>query len=76
MRRIEETVGVVFEAEDRRADLGMVGAHAFEDRQAVVQGVRQDVRGRVAPGHEFAVIPDEAIAVSHRHGLLLSLIHI
>ncbi|MCY1314251.1 hypothetical protein D9M70_648700 [compost metagenome] len=70
MRRVEQAVGVVLEAEDGGADLGAVGAHALEDRQAIVQGVRQDVRRRVSPRDELAVIPDETVAVSHRHGVL------
>ncbi|KAG0735077.1 hypothetical protein G6F24_018805 [Rhizopus arrhizus] len=32
--------------------------------------MRQDVRRRVSPWAELAVIPDETVAVSHRHGLL------
>ncbi len=70
VRRIEEPVGVVFEAEDGGAERGAIGAHAFEHGQPVVQRMRQDMRGRVSPWNELAVIPDETVAVSHRHGLL------
>ena len=49
--------------------VGLVGAHALEHRQAVVQRMGQHVGGGVAPRHELAVVPDEAVAVCHRHGL-------
>jgi ADP-ribose pyrophosphatase YjhB (NUDIX family) len=46
---------------------GLVGAHALEHGQAVVQGVGEHVGGGFAPGHELAVVPDEAVAVGHGH---------
>ena len=46
-------------AEHRRAELGVVAAHAVEDARAVVQAVRQDVDLGVLPGDEISVHPDE-----------------
>ncbi|CFP58098.1 Uncharacterised protein [Bordetella pertussis] len=68
--RIEQAVGVVLQPEDGGAGRGFVGAHAFEDGQSVVEGVGQHVRGGLAPRHQLAVIPDEAVAVRHRHDVL------
>ena len=67
LRRAEEPIRVVAQAEDRRPVDGLVRAHAFEHSEAVVQRVREHVRGGVAPRHHLAVIPDPAIAVGHRH---------
>src|SRR3546814_1655824 len=69
MRRIAQPPRVVLQAEDGGAGGGFVGAHAFEHRQAVMQGMGQDMSGGIAPRHEFAVVPDEAVTVSHRHGV-------
>ena len=49
---------VVGEAEDGSAALGLVGADPLEDARAVVQAVRADVDGRVAPVDQLAVHPD------------------
>ena len=57
--RLEQAVDVVVVAEDRRADLGVVAAHALEDARAVVQAVREYVDLRVLPGDELPVHPDE-----------------
>jgi hypothetical protein len=65
--RTEQALGVLLQAENRRAALGLVGADALEDAHAVVQGVREDVGGRVAPGHEFAILPNETVAIRHGH---------
>ncbi len=59
---------MVFEAEDGGAALGLVGADALEDTHAVVQRMGEDVGGRLAPGHELAVLPDETVAIRHGHG--------
>jgi hypothetical protein len=64
----EQPVGVLLQAENRRALFGLVGAHALEDAHAVVQGVGEDVGGGVAPGNDLAVVPDDAVAVGHGHG--------
>ncbi|MNQ49356.1 hypothetical protein D3C85_632660 [compost metagenome] len=69
--RVEQPVGVRLQAEDRRAVRGVVGAHAFEYAHAVVQGVGQHMGGRVTPRHQFAVIPNHAITIGHRHSCLL-----
>jgi hypothetical protein len=55
------------EAEDGGALFGLVGADAFENAHAVVQGVGQDVRRGLTPGHQLAVVPDEAVAIRHGH---------
>ncbi|MNN67944.1 hypothetical protein D3C81_1836090 [compost metagenome] len=55
------------QAEDGRAVRGVVGAHAFEHAHAVVQGVGQHMGGRFTPRYQFAVIPDHAITIGHRH---------
>lgn len=67
VRRIEQAVGVRLQAEDRRAVRGVVGANTFEHAHAVVQGMGQHMGGRIAPLHQFAVIPDDAITIGHRH---------
>jgi hypothetical protein len=66
--RTEEAPGVRLQPEDGHAALGLVGADALENAQPVVQGVGQDMGGGIAPGHHFAVIPDDAVAVGHAHG--------
>ena len=40
---------------------------AFEDGQAVMQRMGKNVRVGFSPGYELAVVPDEAVAVGHRH---------
>src|SRR5690606_40088801 len=65
--RVEQAVGVFLQAEDGGTLGGFVGAHAFEHAHAVVQAVGQHVGGRVAPFHQFTVVPDHTVAVSHRH---------
>ena len=56
--RIEQPLRVIAQAEDRRPARRLVGAHAFEHRGAVVQGVRQHVHRGLFPGHQLAVEPD------------------
>jgi hypothetical protein len=58
---------VLGEAEDRRALDGVVRTDALEDGQAVVEGVGEHVGGCFTPRNEFAVVPDETVAVCHRH---------
>ncbi len=67
MGRVEQALGMFLEAEDGGAAGCLVCAHPLEHAHAVVQRVRQHVGSGIAPGHEFAVIPDKAIAVRHRH---------
>ena len=67
LRGVEQPVGVLLQPEDPRAGGRLVRAHALEDGEAVVQRVRQDVRRGVAPRHQLAVVPDETVAVRHRH---------
>ena len=67
MRRAEQPVGVLVQTEDRRALLGLVGAHALEHAHAVVQGVGEDVDLGLTPGHQLAVEPDDAVTIRHIH---------
>jgi len=67
MGRAEQAAGVLLQAEDRRPLIGLVGAHALEHAHAVMQGMRQDMGLRLAPGHEFSVHPDHAVTIGHRH---------
>ena len=62
---VEQAVGMFLEPEDRRALDGVVGTDAFEERQAIVQRMRQHVSRGVAPGNQFAVVPDKTVAVGH-----------
>ena len=71
VRGVEQPLGVLLQPEDGRALDRVVGAHALEYRQPVVQRVGQDVGGGIAPGHEFPVVPDLPVAVRHRHAELL-----
>ena len=57
-------------AEHRRAELGVVAAHAVEHAGAVVQAVREDVDLGVLPGDEFSIHPDE-LGGLHVHQLLI-----
>ncbi len=62
--RPEQAVGVLFQAEDAGAAIGrVVGAHALEYTQAVVKGVGEDMDFRLTPWHQFAIHPDDPIAV-------------
>ena len=65
--RIHPALGVVGQTENLRAGRRVVGAHALEGGQAIVQRVGQHVGGGFAPGHQLAVKPDKTIAVGHRH---------
>jgi hypothetical protein len=65
---VEQTLGVLGEAEDRSAADGVVRTDALENGQAVVEGVGEHVGGCLTPRNEFAVVPDETVAVCHRHG--------
>jgi len=69
--RAEQAVGMLFQAENRRAVRGVVRTHAFKTAEAVMQGVGEDVGLGITPGNHFSVQPDNAIAVSHRHSVLL-----
>ncbi len=60
---VEQALGVLGQAEDRRAVGGLVGAHALESAAAVVQRVAQHVDLGVAPVHELAVHPDLAVTI-------------
>lgn len=69
---VEQALGMLGQAEDRRAAVGrLVGAHALEGAAAVVQRVAQHVDLGVAPVHEFAIHPDLAVTVVERGGIEL-----
>ena len=63
---VEQAPGVVFQAEDGRPLLGLVGPHALECAAAVVQRVGQHVDLGIAPVHQLAIHPDLAVTVGHR----------
>ena len=65
VRRIEEAVGVLFQAENSRTLVGLVGTLAFKHGQSVMQTVSKHVNLRFTPRHKFAVKPDKAIAIGH-----------
>jgi hypothetical protein len=67
MRGAKQPVGVFLQAKNRRIAFALVCAHALEHAHAVMQRVGENVGGGLAPGYELAVVPDEAIAVSHGH---------
>ena len=58
-RGAEQPIDVLGVAEHRRAELGVVTAHALKDARAVVQAVRQDVDLRVLPCDELSIHPYE-----------------
>ena len=61
-------VGVLVQAENAgAAALGLIGAHTFEHAHAVVQRMGEHVHLGIAPGHHFAIKPDQTIAVGHGH---------
>ena len=63
--RIQQAAGVLGQAEDGGADVGVVGAHALEHAQPVVQAVGQHVDLRVPPVDELAIEPDFSVTVCH-----------
>src|ERR1043165_8497034 len=58
LRRVEEALHVLAQAEDGGAAPRLVAAYALEDRRAVVQDVRHHVHARVVPIDELALVPD------------------
>jgi len=44
-------------------NVAAVGALPLEHRRGIMKCVREDVHLRLAPGHQLAVEPDEAVAV-------------
>ena len=65
---VEQALGVLLQAKDRRTVHGVVSAHALKGAAAIVQGVSQYVDLGVAPFHHLAVHPDFAVAVCHGGG--------
>ena len=62
---VEQAPGVLGQAEDGGAQLGVVGAHALEDAQPVVQAVAEHVDLRIPPVDELAIEPDLPITIRH-----------
>src|ERR1044072_6706613 len=58
LRRVEEALHVLAQAEDGGAAPRLVAAYALEDGRAVVEDVRHDGDARVVPRDELAVVPD------------------
>ena len=48
-------------------DLAVVGALAFKHRGAIVQAMGEHMHLGIAPGDDFAVEPDHAVAVVERN---------
>ncbi len=63
MRRLEQSPRVFLEAEYGRAGSRLIRADPFENRDAVVQAVRQHVHIGLAPGNQLAVEPDHAVTI-------------
>ena len=63
LRGVHQAPGVVREPEYGWAGRGVIGTHAFEHADAVVQRVGQDVYPGIAPGNKLAVLPDPTVAV-------------
>jgi hypothetical protein len=49
-------------------NLAGIGALALENAAGVMQAMREDVQIRLGPGHEFAVIPNDALEAIIRLG--------
>ena len=68
----QEARDVVVEAEDRRAPRRLVHAHVVEDQRAALMRVGEHVDGRLGPGQQAAVDPEEAVRSrrggARRHG--------
>ena len=69
--RTVKPIGMRLEPEDRRAFLSMVRTQAFEHAHTVMQGVGQNMHLGFAPGNHFAVKPDDAVSIGHRHAVFL-----
>ena len=62
---VEQALGVLLQAENGGAFVGLVSAHALESAAAIVQGVRKNVHLGIAPVNQLAIHPDGAIAVGN-----------
>ena len=56
--RFEKALYVAIEQQRRRPGGCLVGAHAFEDAGAIVEGMAQNVNFGLVPGDELAIEPD------------------
>ena len=57
-RRIQKTLHVFAQTEDRRATLGRVTPDPFKNARSVVQNMRHHMHARIIPFDELAVVPD------------------
>src|SRR5262245_56319840 len=55
--RVQKTLHVLAQPEDRRAAFGGVTTDAFKNARAVMHHVRHDVYARVIPLNELAIMP-------------------
>ena len=74
LRRIQKTLHVFAQTEDRRAAFGRITPDAFKNAGAVMQNVRHHVHARVVPFDELAVMPDHVTNARSAHVFSLSLL--
>jgi hypothetical protein len=57
--------------DSRTLILQLVSAYSLEYPHAIVQSMRQDMDFGITPVNQLAIHPDKAVAVGHRHEVLL-----
>jgi hypothetical protein len=67
MRRIEQPLDMLMQAENGRALGRLVGTDTLENAHAVVQRMGQYVGCCLTPWDQFPIVPDEAVAIRHGH---------
>ena len=63
MGRSKEPVGMVRQPEDGRSPVCLVGPHALEYTQPVVEGVGEHMYLCITPRHHLAVKPDYTVTI-------------
>ena len=63
MGRSKEPVSVVCKPEDGRSPVCLIGPHALEHTQPVVESVSKHMYLRIPPRHHLAVKPDYAVTI-------------
>src|SRR5262249_18349708 len=58
LARVEQTLEMVLESEDRRTARSAVAANSLERGRTILHGMGQDVHRGVSPANELAVAPD------------------